>query len=1314
MVKIVLQCIVISCIILFSVGEISAQYLTTSGENIVDKNNNPILLRGVGLGGWMLQEPYMMKVVGGARNQQEFKSKLEGLIGEERTQEFFDSWLQNFVTEQDVDSIASWGFNSIRLPMHYNLFTLPIQQENGNENTWLDKGFDIVDNLLSWCEKNELYLILDLHAAPGGQGYDEAISDYDPNYPSLWESDLNKQKTVALWGKLAERYKNEEWIGGYDILNETNWNLSGNEIKELYVQITNAIRVHDQNHILFIEGNWFANDFTGLTPPWDNNMVYSFHKYWNENTQAPIQWVLDMRAQYDVPLWMGESGENSNVWFKDAISLFEDNNIGWAWWPWKRLDTTVSSYSIKTNSNYNNVVNYFKGEAAIPDKDSAFQGMMDIASASNIDNCDFRKDVVDAMLRQPSSDELVPFSENTVPGIILATHFDMGSQGLAYYDTEYGNYSSSGGTSSWNLGWVFRNDGVDISTDNSGSSDSNGYSVGYVRDREWMKYTLDIKQEGYYDIETKYSALNAGGKIQFEINDVHITHQRALGTTGSFSKFNSVTSSTSFLETGKQVLKVRVVGDVEFNLESFNLTLSANQTPNFSHIGAIIDKNDKQVRLVLNKDISSTSVDPESFQLLSNGEAVNITSATIDNSNSRVILLNVENALSFYDIITIGYSGNSIISNDNQRLTSFSIYPVENVIKITHLIPSKIEAEDYDFQNGINTEETTDVGLGVNIKDLTTNDYATYEVDVQGSANYLFQYRVATERANASFSISFTQEDDVVFSQSYSFSGTGGWQTWKTLEDEIYLDDGKYVLTFRVLGDEFNLNWLNFELINNDDRLAIPGIIEAENYDTQFGLVRSSTSDTGGGQELGYLDNNDYATYAVRVESEGAYKVKSRVATAYDDAQFLLELEKSDGLIYHVALVEPSNTGSWSTWKTIEQQANLPEGNYTLKMTSLNSATNLNWYEFEYVSEEMQSVSVPAKMEVENYHAYFGVGTEDCSDTGQGRNLNYIDAGDYTRYLISVSQTGYYNIKLRVAGYNSGMVNLVLSSPDAADESLHTFTTPQTGGWQVWETIQTEVLMQKGDYTLTLNFIEGSFNMNWIDFVYDEDGGIQVPGLVQAEDFWDQFGLSTESCTDDGGGENLSYMDQGDYSKYLINVTKTAKYNVKARVASQFGGGEFNLVLSGEEEEDLTISGFQISNTGGWQNWETIEKEFDLAEGVYELTMNVLESQFNLNWIEFEEVNEEESEDTEEPEQEIIKMISIFPNPTSDILNIESTIAFRYVEVRGLYGRLIYQETINDKNKHEINTPFPNGIYFLTIKNDKNTIISTKKFIRKD
>ena len=80
-----------------------------------------------------------------------------------------------------------------------------------------------------------------------------------------------------MWGKLAERYKEREWIGGYDILNEPNWNLNGNEIRELYVQITNAIRAHDQNHIIFVEGNWFANDFSGLTPPWDNKWFTVFY-----------------------------------------------------------------------------------------------------------------------------------------------------------------------------------------------------------------------------------------------------------------------------------------------------------------------------------------------------------------------------------------------------------------------------------------------------------------------------------------------------------------------------------------------------------------------------------------------------------------------------------------------------------------------------------------------------------------------------------------------------------------------------------------------------------------------------------------------------------------------------------------------------------------------------------------------------------------------------------------------------------------------------------------------------------------------------
>jgi len=124
------------------------QNLRTLNKDIVDENNNEVILRSAGLGGWMLQEPYMFNYSSGANTQHEFKEKLNNLVGSENTELFFESWLDNFVTEQDVDSIASWGFNSIRLPMHYDLFTLSIQNEPvEGENTWLDRGFEIVDRI---------------------------------------------------------------------------------------------------------------------------------------------------------------------------------------------------------------------------------------------------------------------------------------------------------------------------------------------------------------------------------------------------------------------------------------------------------------------------------------------------------------------------------------------------------------------------------------------------------------------------------------------------------------------------------------------------------------------------------------------------------------------------------------------------------------------------------------------------------------------------------------------------------------------------------------------------------------------------------------------------------------------------------------------------------------------------------------------------------------------------------------------------------------------------------------------------------------
>jgi aryl-phospho-beta-D-glucosidase BglC (GH1 family) len=109
------------------------------------------------------------------------------------------------------------------------------------------------------------------------------------NRNSLWESEENQKKTIALWKKLAERYKDSPWIGGYDLINEpisiSGKNINGtdemsNAPLEASERNHEAIRTVDKKHII-IEGNGWGNNYNGLTPLWDNNMVFSFHKYWN-------------------------------------------------------------------------------------------------------------------------------------------------------------------------------------------------------------------------------------------------------------------------------------------------------------------------------------------------------------------------------------------------------------------------------------------------------------------------------------------------------------------------------------------------------------------------------------------------------------------------------------------------------------------------------------------------------------------------------------------------------------------------------------------------------------------------------------------------------------------------------------------------------------------------------------------------------------------------------------------------------------------------------------------------------------------------
>jgi hypothetical protein len=254
-----------------------------------------------------------------------------------------------------------------------------------------------------------MYLILDLHASPGGQGKDANISDADPAKPSLWESAANQQKAIALWRKLAERYANEPWIGGYDLLNEPNWTFEGKDkngkqdvsnapIWNLYQAITKAIREVDTNHMIIIEGNGWGNNYGGFPGPWDDNLVMSFHKYWNPNTQEAIARFLALREKYGLPLWLGESGENNNQWFRECVALVEKNHIGWAWWPHKKVSSGSCMLTVTRPDDFKKVVDYWNKGGERPSRETAAKGLFELAENLKAANCRFNTNVAQALI----------------------------------------------------------------------------------------------------------------------------------------------------------------------------------------------------------------------------------------------------------------------------------------------------------------------------------------------------------------------------------------------------------------------------------------------------------------------------------------------------------------------------------------------------------------------------------------------------------------------------------------------------------------------------------------------------------------------------------------------------------------------------------------------------------------------------------------------------------------------------------------------------------------------------------------------------
>jgi len=392
----------------------NAQFAHTDHKQIVDAAGKPLLIRSMNLGNWLVPEGYMWLFEGGPQSPTEIRALVLELLGPEASATFWQKYRDNYITHEDIALLHRAGFNAIRVPLHYNLF-----------ETDDAEGFKLLDRLIVWSRAENLYVILDLHAAPGGQtgtNIDDSIG-----YPWLYQSPQEQEHLLAIWRRLAAHYRDEPIVLGYDLLNEPiphfpKLQSLNSSLEPLYKKLSAEIRKIDAHHILFLGGAQWDGNFSVFGKPFDANVAYTFHKYWTAPDESVLQPYIDFRERYDVPIWMGESGENTDEWIAQFAKSLEKNNIGWAFWPYKKMEKPSAVLSIIPPADWGKIVEFAKlppGTAhaeerikARPEQEIITRAFADLLESVRAQKCRVNQGYLKALGMKP---DIAPLSAATSP-----------------------------------------------------------------------------------------------------------------------------------------------------------------------------------------------------------------------------------------------------------------------------------------------------------------------------------------------------------------------------------------------------------------------------------------------------------------------------------------------------------------------------------------------------------------------------------------------------------------------------------------------------------------------------------------------------------------------------------------------------------------------------------------------------------------------------------------------------------------------------------------------------------------------------------
>ena len=331
-------------------------YLRTDGAQMLGVDGEPVRLKGICIGGWLNMENF---VTGYAANESLMRAAVLKALGTVRYELFFERFLTSFFGETDAAFLAQTGLNSVRIPLNYRHL-----EDDANPFNVKEDGFRHLDRAIAACAANGIVSVIDLHALPGSQNQ-HWHSDNPTHRALFWEHRHFQDRVVNLWEAIADHYKDNVWVGGYNLMNEPA-DESRAVVGPFYRRLVEAIRAVDPRHALFIDGNTYSTEFDIFDEPWDNT-VYTCHDYVAAGLgrggpypgrtdgvyidRAGVEQKFLQRSEYarrtGTPLYVGEFGPiytgdevvdaKRRQILADQLEIYRAHDAGWAIWLYKDI-----------------------------------------------------------------------------------------------------------------------------------------------------------------------------------------------------------------------------------------------------------------------------------------------------------------------------------------------------------------------------------------------------------------------------------------------------------------------------------------------------------------------------------------------------------------------------------------------------------------------------------------------------------------------------------------------------------------------------------------------------------------------------------------------------------------------------------------------------------------------------------------------------------------------------------------------------------------------------------------------------------------